>query len=145
VAGLPRDHEAGPSLNRVSRSESPFIPISRGEAAPECASLILTQCVTVTSFFDRDRAPRYVGAMSKDQLLDSVRALLDEVLRARFDGTAYAKLSRAHGYADGYMRCLIDAGLVDRAELLQLVGATRRAFLEREGGGAAEARADAVA
>jgi hypothetical protein len=70
--------------------------------------------------------------MSKDQLLDTVRTLLDEVLRARFDGTAYAKLSRAHGYADGYMRGLIDAGLVDKNELLELVGNTRRAFLDRE-------------
>ncbi len=70
--------------------------------------------------------------MKKGQLLDTLRSLLDEVLRARFDGAAYAKLSRAHGYADGYMRGLLDAGIVDKDELLVLVGDSRRAFIERE-------------
>ena len=53
-----------------------------------------------------------------------------EVLRARFDGAAYAKLARAHGYADGYMRALLDAGLVEKRELLKVVGAERRRFVD---------------
>ncbi|RLB54093.1 MAG: hypothetical protein DRJ42_10125 [Deltaproteobacteria bacterium] len=70
--------------------------------------------------------------MDKDELKAAVVALLEEVLKARFDGAAYARLSRAHGYADGYMRALQDAGLVDKNELLTLVGETRRSFVERE-------------
>ena len=70
--------------------------------------------------------------MEKEQLKAIVTELLDEVMRARFDGAAYARLSRAHGYADGYMRALLDAGLVDKNELLSLVGTARREFVERE-------------
>lgn len=70
--------------------------------------------------------------MTKDELLSTVRQLLEDVLKARFDGAAYARLSRAHGYADGFMRALLDAGLVDKGELLDLVGETRRAFVDKE-------------
>jgi len=68
--------------------------------------------------------------MEHEDLMETLRALLRDVLRARFDGAAYAKLARAHGYADGYMRALLDAGLVDQKALLQLVGAERRRFVE---------------
>jgi len=70
--------------------------------------------------------------MAKDELLDTLRGLLHEVLRARFDGAAYAKLARAHGYADGYMRALLDAAIVDKQTLLGLVGEERRRFVEAE-------------
>jgi len=70
--------------------------------------------------------------MSNEELMDVLRDLLDDVLRARFDGAAYAKLARAHGYADGYMRALMDAGLADRESLIELVGDQRRRFVERE-------------
>jgi hypothetical protein len=66
----------------------------------------------------------------RDQLMDTLKTLLRDVLRARFDGAAYAKLARAHGYADGYMRALLDAGLVDQKELLDLVGDERRRFVD---------------
>lgn len=66
----------------------------------------------------------------QDTLKDTLRSLLQDVLRARFAGTAYAKLARAHGYADGYMRALLDAGIVDQQELLQLVGDERRRFVD---------------
>lgn len=68
--------------------------------------------------------------MNNDELMNTLRDLLRDVLKARFDGAAYAKLARAHGYADGYMRALLDAGLVDRDELLSLVGDERRRFVE---------------
>ena len=60
--------------------------------------------------------------MNKQGLLAQVRALVADVTRARFEGGAYAKMMRAQGYADGYMRALQDAGLVDRNELLRAVG-----------------------
>ncbi len=63
--------------------------------------------------------------MTKSQLLAQVRSLTADVTRARFEGGAYAKMMRAHGYADGYMRALLDAGLVERAELLRAVGSGR--------------------
>jgi hypothetical protein len=68
------------------------------------------------------RAHPGVAVMTKLELLSQVRTLVADVTRARFEGGAYAKMMRAHGYADGYMRALLDAGLVDRAELLRAVG-----------------------
>jgi hypothetical protein len=64
--------------------------------------------------------------MSKEELLDRICELVRQVTVARFEGALYAKLARAHGYADGYMRALMDAGIVDRDELLTLVGQARR-------------------
>jgi hypothetical protein len=72
------------------------------------------------------------GTMSKQELLDRVRELVADVTRARFDGGAYAKLMRAHGYADGYMRALLDAKLVDRELLLDAVVDARRAVVDAE-------------
>ncbi len=68
--------------------------------------------------------------MNNDELMNTLRDLLRDVLKARFDGAAYAKLARAHGYADGYMRALLDAGMVDRDQLLSLVGDERRRFVD---------------
>jgi hypothetical protein len=67
---------------------------------------------------------------SKQELLATLRKLLRDVLDARFHGGAYAKLARAHGLADGYMRALLDAGVLDAKELMALVGNERRAFVE---------------
>lgn len=70
--------------------------------------------------------------MRRDEMIGVLKGLLADVLRARFDGAAYAKLSRAHGYADGYMRALLDAGIVGKDELLVLIGDERRRFVEAE-------------
>jgi hypothetical protein len=64
--------------------------------------------------------------MSKMELLSRVAELVRQVTNARFEGAQYAKLARAHGYADGYMRALMDAGLVDKNELLRAIGDARR-------------------
>ncbi|MFK7985315.1 MAG: hypothetical protein AB8I08_04720 [Sandaracinaceae bacterium] len=64
--------------------------------------------------------------MSKVNLVERVCDLVRQVTEARFTGGPYAKLARAHGYADGYMRALLDAGLVDREELLSAVAEARR-------------------
>lgn len=66
--------------------------------------------------------------MNPQELMGTLRGLLREVLRARFDGALYAKLARAHGYADGYMRALMDAKVASREELLALVAEERRQF-----------------
>jgi hypothetical protein len=62
---------------------------------------------------------------SKSELLQTLRMLLREGFRLRNQGAAYAKISRAQGYADGYMRMLLDARIVDQAELLRLIGEER--------------------
>ena len=41
-------------------------------------------------------------------------------------------MMRAHGYADGYMRALLDAGLVDRNEMLKVVGSARSDVVSAE-------------
>jgi len=63
--------------------------------------------------------------VAREDLVEVVRNLLRDVLRARFEGGAYAKLSRANGYADGYMAALMDAGVVERDALLRVVGEER--------------------
>lgn len=67
--------------------------------------------------------------MARKELLTVLQGLLRDVLRARFEGTQYNKLARAHGYADGYMRALLDAALVDKKELISLVGNERAQFI----------------
>ena len=59
--------------------------------------------------------------MAKEELMNTLRRLLRDVVTARFEGGAYAKLSRAHGYADGYMAALLDAGIMEQESMLQLV------------------------
>jgi hypothetical protein len=68
--------------------------------------------------------------MAKEDLTVTLQNLLRAVMRARFEGGAYAKLARANGFADGYMRALLDAGVVDQRELLALVGAERQRFVD---------------
>ncbi|MEO8916408.1 MAG: hypothetical protein ABI488_03220 [Polyangiaceae bacterium] len=51
--------------------------------------------------------------------------MLRDVLRLRTEGVAYAKLSRAHGYLDGYMRVLLETGLFSQKELLALISEQR--------------------
>jgi hypothetical protein len=63
--------------------------------------------------------------MAKDELIDVLRRLLRDAVRARFEGGAYAKLSRAHCYADGYMAALLDAGLLERDAVLRVVSEER--------------------
>ncbi|MCA9575029.1 MAG: hypothetical protein R3B40_17725 [Polyangiales bacterium] len=68
--------------------------------------------------------------MTRDELKDALRGMLRDTLQARFEGGRYADLARAHGYADGYMRALLDTGVLDQAELLQLVSRERRRFVD---------------
>ena len=69
--------------------------------------------------------------MSNDEMIERVQELVRQVTEARFEGAMYSKLARAHGYADGYMRALLDAGLVDRDQLLEAVSKARRDVVSR--------------
>ena len=62
---------------------------------------------------------------SKPEMLENLRVMLRDVFRLRASGAAYARLARAHGYVDGYMRVLLETGLADKAELLRLVSDER--------------------
>ena len=62
---------------------------------------------------------------SKAELLDTLRTLLREALTLRHAGASHPKITRAGALVDGYMRALLDAGLVGQAELLALVAAER--------------------
>lgn len=65
--------------------------------------------------------------VSKALMLDNLRTMLRDVFRLRSDGVTYARLARAHGYVDGYMRALLEANVADKAELLALVAEEREA------------------
>ena len=62
---------------------------------------------------------------SKVEVLAELRTMLADVFTAKASGEAYGRLARAHGYVDGYMRALLDLGVADQPELLQLVAAER--------------------
>lgn len=62
---------------------------------------------------------------SKTEMLENLRGMLRDVLRLRSEGVAYAKLSRAQGYLDGYLRVLLDTGLFSQKEVLALISQER--------------------
>ncbi len=62
---------------------------------------------------------------SKAELMNDLRTMLSDVFAARAAGETYGRLARAHGYVDGYMRALLETGLVEKSELLGLVAAER--------------------
>lgn len=70
-------------------------------------------------------------AITKSEALQQVQSMVAEVTRARFEGGAYAKLARAHGYADGYMKALLDLGIVERDDPRGLSTETRASAPER--------------
>ena len=75
---------------------------------------------------------------SKAEVVTELRSMLADVFAAKASGEAYGRLARAHGYVDGFMRALIDMGIVSKAELLDLVNAER----ERSSGPAMRPMAD---
>ena len=74
------------------------------------------------------------------ELLENLRGMVRDMLRLRSEGGAYAKLARAHGYVDGYMRVLLESGMADQKTLLALVADERRKF---DGPATTALRADA--
>ncbi len=74
----------------------------------------------------------------KTEVISELRTMLADVFAAKEKGEAYGRLARAHGYVDGYMRALLDIGIVTKAELLEVVNAER----ERASGPALRALAE---
>jgi hypothetical protein len=64
---------------------------------------------------------------SKAQMLEELRNMLHDVFVARATGTSYPRMSRAHGYVDGYMRAILECGVATKGELLTLVAQERAA------------------
>jgi hypothetical protein len=62
---------------------------------------------------------------TKVEILAELRTMLRDVFVAKSAGETYARLARAHGYVDGYMRALLETGLVEKDELLVIVAAAR--------------------
>ena len=75
---------------------------------------------------------------SKSEVVSELRSMLADVFAAKASGEAYGRLARAHGYVDGFMRALLDMGIVTKAELLDVVNAER----ERSSGPAMRPMAD---
>ena len=63
--------------------------------------------------------------VSKAEMLENLRTMLRDVFRLRSDGVAYARLARAHGYVDGYMRALVETHSAEKHELLAIVAQER--------------------
>ena len=63
---------------------------------------------------------------TKAEMLGELKTMLRDVFKAREDGAAYARLARAHGYVDGYMRGLLETGVFTKGELLVIVADQRR-------------------
>ncbi len=62
---------------------------------------------------------------TKGEVLSELQTMLRDLLAAAAGGVGRARIARAHGYVDGYMRALLDLGIAEQAELLQLVAAER--------------------
>jgi hypothetical protein len=74
----------------------------------------------------RNRVLLYLGIMrTKAEVLSDLQIMLRDLLAAATACGERARIARAHGYVDGYMRALLDLGVAGQAVLLQLVAAER--------------------
>lgn len=73
---------------------------------------------------------------TKAEMLSAVEGMLKEAFLAKAEGASQPRLARAYGYADGYLKALLDAGLATQKELLVIVADVRTAI----SGPATEAR-----
>lgn len=62
----------------------------------------------------------------KERCVANLRLLLADCFQLRRKGAPHSRMSYAQGYADGYMKTMLDAGLVTQTELLEIVVACRR-------------------
>jgi hypothetical protein len=62
---------------------------------------------------------------TKTEVLGDLRGMLRDVFAATANGQIYARIARAHGYVDGYMRGLLETDVVTRRELLEVVASER--------------------
>src|SRR4051812_3740104 len=68
----------------------------------------VVRLVSLNSGLAAEGSHFHMANASKTEMLENLRGMLRDVLRLRTEGVAYAKLSRAHGYLDGYMRVLLE-------------------------------------
>lgn len=61
----------------------------------------------------------------RSELLMDLRSMLADIFVAKAAGETHTRLSRAHGYVDGFMRALLETGTVTKEELLEIVAAER--------------------
>ena len=62
---------------------------------------------------------------TRDEVFDELRTMFRNLLSASTTGGSHARLSRARGCVDGYMRALLDLGVATRSELVELIVAER--------------------
>lgn len=62
---------------------------------------------------------------TKAEVIAELQNMLRDILSAASGGTSYARIARAHGYVDGYMRALLDLGVAEQKELVGIVAAER--------------------
>lgn len=62
---------------------------------------------------------------SREAWLESLRALLNDAFTLQQKGALGARVGRAYGMADGYMRALVDLGLATQKELGVVVAEER--------------------
>jgi hypothetical protein len=73
---------------------------------------------------------------TKIEVVTELQRMLKDMFSASEAGALPARLARAHGYVDGYMRALLVMNVVTRTELLNIVTTERRLFSERTRGNA---------
>jgi hypothetical protein len=61
-------------------------------------------------------------------MISELETMLRDMFAASATGAGGARLARAHGYVDGYMRAMLDLGVSTQAELLAVVAAERERF-----------------
>ncbi len=69
--------------------------------------------------------------MNRAEHLTALRRHLRAAVRARFSERPLAERSRTIAFADGYMRALLDEGVVSREELLAMVTEERERLAPR--------------
>jgi hypothetical protein len=69
----------------------------------------------------RVRTPEVKAMLATGEVGTTLRTMLRDLFLADGRGGTREKLARAHGYADGYMKALLDLGVSDRKELLRIV------------------------
>lgn len=72
------------------------------------------------------QSPGATNSHERDQLIATLVGLLRDVFRLRSGGASAGDVSRAQGYADGFMLSLEVSGVCSRRELLQIVTEARR-------------------
>ena len=124
-----------------SRRGSARTGLAQWKLGPDCSEPVPEVLPHAFTTLGAAGDPEMPTTTTKREMLDNLRAMLRDVFQLRTDGVAYAKLARAHGYVDGYMRVMLEAKIATKKELLVLVSEERSRSL----GGGTRAVGDAAA